>query len=248
MTQNHPHYAQAPITEAVIDIRVAQSPTSSVDNLKDLQVGDAYPTIEPLHLNVGQFQFGPNPSATTSAQHMGFLYKSADAKQLFQAQTSGFSLSRLTPYQSWDPFSEEAKRLWGIYKSKSNPINVVRMALRYINRIDIPLPIKDFKDYLRTVPEVSPDLPQGLSGYVMQLAIPLESIKGMAIISETIIPPSSADFVSILLDIDVSVESLVPPESPQVWETFNNLRNKKNEVFEACITDNTRELFRKCQH
>jgi len=244
MSQPYPHYDHAPITEAVIDIRVTQSQTSSVDNLKDLPVGDSYPTIEPLHLNVGQFQWGPNPSATTSTQHTGFLYRSADAKQIFQAQTGGFSLSRLTPYESWDPFSAEAKRLWDVYKSKSDPINIVRMALRYINRIDIPLPVKDFKDYLRTVPEVSPDLPQGLSGYLMQLAIPLESINGMAIISETIVPPPSADFVSILLDIDVSVEGVTSPQNPLVWETFDRLRNKKNEVFEACITDNTRELFK----
>jgi uncharacterized protein (TIGR04255 family) len=99
--------------------------------------------------------------------------------------------------------------------------------VRYINRIDIPLPLNDFKDYLRTVPEVSPDLPQALSGYLMQLVMPLEDIKGMAVITETPIPAPSPNFVSIVLDIDVSVSDTMSSDSNVIWETFEKLRGQK---------------------
>jgi uncharacterized protein (TIGR04255 family) len=51
---------------------------------------------------------------------------------------------------------------------------ITRLVVRYINKIDIPLPVGDLKEYLRTFPEVSSDLPQGLSGYFLQLQIPQE--------------------------------------------------------------------------
>jgi uncharacterized protein (TIGR04255 family) len=106
------------------------------------------------------------------------------------------------------------------------------------------LPLIEFKDYLRTVPEVSPDLPQALSGYLMQLVMPLEDIKGMVAITETLIPPPSPNSVSIVLDIDVSVPDTMPSDSNVIWETFEKLRGKKNLVFNACLTAKAKELFK----
>jgi uncharacterized protein (TIGR04255 family) len=98
-------------------------------------------------------------------------------------------------------FATEARRLWDLYRSVARPSKLIRLAVRYINRIDIPLPLNDFKDYLRTVPEVSPALPQGLTGYFMHLEIPLADIKSLALINETIIEPASQNVVSVVLDI-----------------------------------------------
>lgn len=241
MTRSNSHYDHAPITEAVIDIRLARTPTVSVETLQNLSVGKNYASAEALHVSVGQFQFGPNPCATTSTQHTGYVYKSVDGKYILQAQADNFTLSRLAPYESWSLFSEEAKRLWAVYKESTNPENAVRLATRYINRIDLPVPLADFKDYLRTVPEVSPDLPQKLSGYVMQLGVPLEDIGGVAAITETIVPSPNPEVVSVLLDIDVFVETSL--QTDDIWDKLEALRIKKNEVFEACITAKTRSLF-----
>lgn len=243
MPQESVHYENAPITEAVMDIRVEPSPGISASKLKNISAGENYPTIEPQHTRIGQIQFGPSTSATASSQHSGFIYKSADSKQILQAQVDGFAFSRLAPYQKWEPFSTEAKRLWTAYRSIAKPVSVVRVAVRYINRIDIPLPLHDFKYYLRTVPEVSPDLPQGLSGYLMHLTIPLEDIRGTAVITETIIPPPTPNVVSILLDIDVSVLSTSPCDSDLIWAIFDKLRVKKNLVFNASLTHKAKELF-----
>lgn len=238
MTREAVHYENAPITEAVIDIRVELSPGFSVGN------GADYPTIDPQHTNVGQIQLGPTPSATASSQLSGFVYKSSDSKQILQAQIGGFTFSRLAPYQRWELFRTEAKRLWAAYRRIATPIRASRIAVRYINRINIPLPLHDLKDYLRTAPEVSPDLPQRLSGYLMQLAMPLEDIKGTAVITETIIPPPTPNLVSILLDIDVSIPITLPSDSDLIWEIFEKLREKKNLVFDACLTNKAKELFK----
>ncbi len=244
MTREDVHYENAPIAEALIDIRVEPSPGFSAGSLKNVSAGADYPTISPQHVSVGQIQFGPIPSATASSQHSGFVFKSFDSKQILQAQIGGFTFSRLAPYQRWELFITEAKRLWVAYRSIAKPVSVSRTAARYINRINIPLPLHDLKDYLRTVPEVSPDLPQRLSGYLMQLAMPLEDIKGKAVITETIIPPPTPNLVSILLDIDVSVPITLPSDSDLIWEIFEKLREQKNLVFDACLTNKAKELFK----
>jgi uncharacterized protein (TIGR04255 family) len=99
MSRDHPHYEHAPIQEALIDIRVEPSPGLSVGKLKSISAGKNYSTIEPQHLGVGQIQFGPSTSATASSQLSGFIYKSADSKQILQAQAGGFTFSRLGTIQ-----------------------------------------------------------------------------------------------------------------------------------------------------
>jgi len=238
------HYPKAPITEAVIDLRVELSPDVSVAELKRVHAEQevAYPTIEELNENIGQMQFAPQANAAASTKHVGFRFKSEDGKQIHQVRLDGFTMNRLAPYQNWNSFRTEARRLWDIYRSVAKPSKIIRVAVRYINRIEIPLPMKDFRDYLRTVPEVSPDLPQELSSYFMQLVIPQDDVKSLALINETIIELTEK-VVSVVLDIDISRTEDLPSEEDSVWELFEKLHLEKNKVFEACITDKARELF-----
>lgn len=243
------HYKKAPITEAIVDLRVESPPDLSISGLNKAHEGQeaSYPVVEQLHRAFGQMQIGPQVSATAGKQHIGYLFRSGDAKQIYQARLDGFAMSRLAPYDNWNVLRDEARRLWDIYRRVTKPVSVTRLAVRYINRIDIPIPLQDFKDYLRTVPEVSPDLPQGLAGYFMQLTIPLEDIKSLVLINETIIEPVNRNVVSVVLDIDIFRTADLPAHEEGIWAFFEELRFRKNDVFEACITDKARELFQPCQ-
>jgi uncharacterized protein (TIGR04255 family) len=239
------HYDNAPITEAIIDLRVEVSSKINVADLKRVQASEenTYPTIAPMHETLNQFALGPEAHATSTTQQIGFLLRSADEKQILQARMNGFTLSRLAPYQTWEKFRTEARRLWNIYRAVAEPSAVVRIAVRNINRLDIPLPVNDFSEYLRTFPEVSRDLPQGLSTYFMHLAMPLEEIKGQAMIIETIIPPVRPGIVSLVLDIDVSRTESLPADESGIWDLLEQIRNVKDNVFEGCITPKSRKLF-----
>jgi uncharacterized protein (TIGR04255 family) len=243
------HYQKPPITEAIIDLRVELPAEITLPDLNKAHGREeaTYPIVEQLHAAFGRMQIGPQVSATAGSQHIGYLFRNRDGTQMYQARLDSFTMSRLAPYENWNALRDEARRLWDLYRSVAKPSKLNRLAVRYINRIDIPLPLKDFKDYLRTVPEVSPDLPQGLAGYFMQLAIPLEDIKSLALINETIIEPASQNIVSVVLDIDICRTTDLPADEKDIWACFEQLRFCKNQVFEACITDPTRELFQPCQ-
>jgi len=241
------HYPHAPITEAVIDLRVELAMDITVADLEKVQVGqeNAYPTKLKRNVAMGQMQMQPGQqvSAAATARQVGYVFKSRDEKQIFQGRLDGFTMSRLAPYECWETFRDEARRQWDIYRAAVSPQRVVRVAVRYINRIDIPLPLRDFKDYVRTVPEVSPDLPQGLAGYFMRLDIPMEDIKSRCLLNEAMVEPAAPNVVSVILDIDVFRTEDVPTEESTLWGFIEELRSRKNSVFEACITDKARELF-----
>lgn len=162
-------YAKAPITEAVIDIRLLIPQNFELTQLMHTHDGEdaTYSVIEPLQSITGTFGFGPQGQvASTNTHPLGYRFKNPENTYAYQARADGFTFSRLKPYETWELFRDEAKRLWDKYQSVTNPQQIQRLALRYINQLDIPLPIKDFKDYFRTFPEVSPDLPQGLAGFL----------------------------------------------------------------------------------
>lgn len=189
----------------------------------------------------------PPPTASAQQQPWGYKFISVNGKSIWQSRMDGFTFSQLAPYASWSPFRDEARRLWGRFREKTMPEAIERLAVRYINRIDVPSPGIDLKQYFRTSPEISPDLPQELSGYFMQLTLPQPDLGGAVLINQAIIPPPKPDMVSVVLDIDLFSEQNVPQSEEAIWDFFERLHVRKNEVFEACITDQTRRLFESCR-
>lgn len=241
------HYSKAPITEAIIDVRTRLPETIGLGDLERLHgaIKVDYPKKGSRNLVEGQFKAQKaGVSASAKSKSVGFLFQSEDQKQIVQMRLDGYTMSRLAPYDRWEAFRDEARRLWMIYRKTAKPEEVLRLAVRYINRIDIPLPFRDLKDYLRTGPEVAPGLPQVLTGLFMQLTIPQNDIRCTAMLTEALIEPATEGVASIVLDIDLFRTDDVPQSDDAVWEFFETLHERKNEIFEECITENTRELIR----
>jgi uncharacterized protein (TIGR04255 family) len=173
-----------------------------------------------------------------------FLFKDAEQKRTVQARVDGFTFNWLAPYDTWEALRDEAREHWDRYRETFNPEAVTRVALRYINRIPIPLPVGDFADHFRTVPVIAPDLPQGLHALFMRLEIPDPRRGFLGILTETFEQPSGEPArLPFILDIDVIRDATFEPASPSLWETLEHLRDYKNELFYGTITDKTKELF-----
>jgi uncharacterized protein (TIGR04255 family) len=230
-------YPKAPITEALIDIRVTLPGEITLADLARVNIGEdvGYPQRRNQFAGEARIAIGEQLGATTQQTHNGYVFVSSDERQIVQVRLDGFTFSRLAPYDRWEIFQEEAHRLWTLYRLAAEPVSINRVAVRYINRLDLPFPMEDLRDYLRTVPEVSPALPQELSSYVMHLEIPQEDIGAS---------PPDQNTASVLLDIDLFRVFETSIGEGELWRLLDQFRIRKNEVFEACITDAARELFR----
>ena len=237
-------YTRAPIIEAVIDIQVQLPKTFSIEHLEHLTWGTPgeYSGTSPmLQANIALTE---NSTAFTAHTNLGFRSFSADKKWIIQARHDGFSLSRLAPYNAWEVFIQEARRFWPIYTSIAKPIGITRIAVRYINKLDLPLPITDFGDYLATVPTFAPTFGKGVNRFVIQVQVPQDSIPGgTLILNEGIIEATDVNTVSVLLDIDLQQQISLSVDDDTLWEHLELLHVRKNEIFEASITDKTRELI-----
>ena len=239
------HYAHAPLTEALIDIRVELPSEVGLSKLAEVRHEQEvdYPKQEELFIVQGHMTVGPEIGASATRTSNGYRFVSKDGRQIFQARLDGFTFNRLAPYEDWNTFRDEARRLWNSYRAITSPKNVTRIGVRYINRIDLPLPINDFKDYLRTVPEISRGMSQGLSSYFMQLQLPQVDLNAMLVLNQALIPPPAPKIVSVLLDIDLYSDSDLPSNEQGLWERFEAFHDRKNKVFEASITDRVRRLI-----
>ena len=238
------HYDKAPITEAIIDIHVKPHGLTLSQLEKSLDGEDErYPIAKPLVKFHGYMEIGERTATETKQEQIGFVRKDEAEKQVSQFRLDGFTFSRLTPYESWEPFRDEAKRLWCLYRERTAPVEITRVAVRYVNRFDIPGTQIELKDYFRTSPEISPDLPQSLAGFFMRIMIPQDDLKAQLLINETIIPPPAPGLVSIVLDIDLFRDKDVPNSEAEIWSLLEQLRTRKNEVFKACITERTERLI-----
>jgi len=240
----HRHYTRAPITEALIDIQASVPPDVMTDVLQLLRedLRADYPKMAPALEFRGQLSAGEQVGATAQQQVVGFVFYSKDQKQVAQVRRNGFTFSRLAPYEQWESLRDEARRLWDLYRLKTIPTAISRVALRYINQINIPLPMRDFRDYLRTFPEISTDLPQALSGFLMQTHIPQPDISAQLVLTQAMVKPPDEFTSSVVLDIDVFVQADLYDDE-DIWGRLELLRDRKNDVFEACITNQTRRMI-----
>lgn len=249
LMQRQKHYSKAPVTEAIIDLRVILPEGLTLDNIATIHnhVIDRFPIIEPLYTGTGSLIFQPGIPVQIEAyqQQNGFLFKNKENRKIFQATLNGFTFNRLAPYESWEELSNDAKYLWEIYKSICKPTHVTRVALRFINQLNIPIKGQiDIQDYLRTVPEISPELPQQtLNSFFMQLQVPQMDLNCMLIINEALAPITNPELLSILLDFDLFRQQTWQSDDEDIWQFLENLRHRKNQAFEACITEETRRLI-----
>ena len=241
-------FPNAPIVEALLDIQVAFQVPVEPARLGSFHDGirDRYPIKEGRVKWAGEIQVGPaavQQALKRAAE--GFLFKSKDKQRVVQVRQDGYTFNWLKPYQTWQALRDEAREHWERYRESFRPEAVTRLGLRYINRIEIPLPFSDFRDFVRTAPDVAGGLPQGLSGLFMRLEIPDQTRGLVAVISETIEPLTNGGTqVPFIFDIDIVHGTTFEPSSPAIWETIEGMREYKNEIFFQSMTERAKEMFR----
>lgn len=173
------------------------------------------------------------------------MFRSADDRRIVQVRQDGYTFNWLQPYESWEALRDEARTYWERYRDFFQPQGVTRLGLRYINRLEPPLPFNDFREFVTTAPDIARALPQGLSALFMRLEIPHPQRELLAIVTETMQPPiDDGRRLPFIFDIDVVREGTMDPGSPTIWDTFEAMCEYKNEIFFESMTSKAKDLFR----
>jgi len=234
--------SKAPVREALIDIQFEQQVSNDVINTFNELASTRFEKSMPLwqtFFGISFTQDGPdhNPLSKTA---IGVRLETKEPPHVLQCRTNGFTFSRLSPYKSWDDLRLAAKSEWDRFIDIAPNITINRIAVRYINELKIPLPFKDFAEYLSCPPEVPEGLPQSVSSFLQRVVIPDPDNNCTSIITQSlndagVMPVES---ITVLLDIDVfRAVSIDLSDSELIWSELGELRNIKNRMFFGHITD-----------
>jgi uncharacterized protein (TIGR04255 family) len=244
-------YKEPPITEAVIEFRFA-TPIDPDDiakvsgNLKSHYPLQQSITDVRVHLNLPSVQQGVTTAHPIETH--GNRLSTADQTQLVLIWPHMFVCSQLAPYPGWDAFFERFCRDWVVWKRTLGYRKIMRIGVRYINRIDIPstAPVVEHEDYLNVYPTV-PQIFPSLIAYNMVVQSPLPDIGCTLTLNSSSAPSPLLGHAAFIVDQDIFNEGELPQNDPAIYALLNEIRAKKNEVFEACIKPPARELFKPCQ-
>lgn len=235
-----PNYSRAPITDAILQWTF-QHPIAE----KHLRsVSKALKVHYPDSKLVKRHEFRPNGD---SFQSSGFRLSDLDQTDLVMLNSRALIVGRSAPYAGWNSLSERAKivrKKW----TKFVPSHQLRhIGVRYTNRIDVPIDNEkrsfSSSDYLnvKVSHPIPSDLPMTnlLAKIVMRSIIPEWQVSVTTQMAKSPVPKHGG----LILDIDVSRSKGIPNKEDDMLALFAEARKIKNDVFERCITDCTRELI-----
>ena len=244
-------FKNPPITEAIIDIQAVPTPGVDLEILKDFHRGleSRFP-LRQEHFGVPQIQVkieGGPPKISSSTGIDGFLFRSSDNQRVVQARLNGFAFNRLRPYDRWEKFSAEALELWEKYRTIAHPVNVTRIGVRYLNRIRLPLPVLNCRDYCLLFPEFPKKFSGPAQDFFLHFSLRLPTFPDATAVTKLAFEPlqPNATFLPLILDLDTFFQfAICPPDSEEIWAKLGVLRNFKNFIFDSSLTEKAKDLFR----
>lgn len=238
-----PGFPTAPLVEAVFAASFADGLDADQRHAVAAAAAAAYPTtrVERYHgitLNVGADEVSVSEPETT------YKLEGADTTELFLVRPDGIVTSQLAPYKSWHVLFERFRRdlgfVWGRYPEKQ----VTRLAVRSINRIDVPLVdgLANFEEYLALHIRV-PDTVPSIGPFSLELNIALPEAKAMATVRSGVAEPAIEGKASFILDIDVARAQDIPEDHEGVLHALNELHEPKNRLYRAFLTEKALKEF-----
>ena len=243
------HLPHAPITEALIDIQVTPRDGLTFTGLQDSISAPEFGYYVKNPISEGTFGFtltsdGTQPQTTAQAAQIGLRMHSHDEKYVAQCRLSGFTLSRLPPYEKWPNLIGEARRVWAVYTERLVPKRVTRVATRFINNLQLPMGQGgSYQEYLHKLVDVPDEAPQAVASFFQRfqlIDVPNDSHVILTLALDNT-PPGGR--VPVILDVDAFRVTDLALSSPDLWDFLEKLRELKNRCFFGTITEATAGLY-----
>ena len=238
-------FKNPPIVEAIIAVTIQPLPESSLPTLANLSADLAtlgYALQNTMTQHALSFAIEQGVSRASNRDEVtGYQFSSSNRRFAFQILRTGLIFSQIGHYESWELFTDEAKKIWDIYLGAIGTVSLVQYAVRYVNKIHIPLG-EPSEDYIRLHISVPPDLPQAIFNPYLRLAFLLSEPNGVLTHQQGILPHEKDGFASTLLDNEFLYPAHeLAPES--LWTAIDLVRTTKDYYFFKMLTDKMKETF-----
>ena len=185
MHKAYPHLSKPPLREALIDIRLAAPLGQPLLQRLDVQTLSGLKRVGDIKTGALTVKLGSQELAHTSvatAETVGTRFDNTDRSRAAQLRRDGMTFSVLKNYTSWKSFRAEGYEVWQAFLSLADNVIVNRVAVRYVNAINLPFG-EDSDSYLGAGPRIPSELPQIFNAFFTRVVVPLPELAGYVIIT-----------------------------------------------------------------
>ncbi len=237
--------SRPPIAEALVDLRIAGA-NPTVEELEALadSIRDEFPKKERQETAQVRFETreGQGFAEARDLGVRGFILQSPTNDRRVQFRLDGFTFNRLPPYQSAEEMIAEALHLWDAYCNVVHPTTVTRIALRYINKLDLPFREGDnFDRLLEASPRLPAAIPQQVIEFRTRVAIADVRRDAVAFVTQRLDQGQGTN--PYIIDVDVFKAGQFPADSESLRSILLDLRDLKNDLFFSHLTEEAVRLY-----
>jgi uncharacterized protein (TIGR04255 family) len=208
-----------------------------------------YPHRKQLH-PVGMFSQGDDSRVAGAPSSLNaptprFLFSSKDRKSFVQVGENVLVLNQLpTPGVFWKDFESQVVKCFKTYALLWKPKLLTKVALHYIDRVDIPTDEFQLEDYFNLYPL----LPSSINKPVMNLAMEFEvegvspgDVMSVAFRQYPSAGPQSSSF-QFQWDY-VATPQVAPPDPGEIRSWLGAAHRFSVDLFHSAVTPKCKELF-----
>lgn len=242
-----PSYKKPPVLEAVIATHFSVPLEQKWIEAFSRKHKARFPKSEELIEMSASYNATTHQTASNTKK-IGYKLTAIDHSSVITIKPDQLAISHLAPYTDWDRLYGEARDHWNVLAKIIKCKTLSSVSTRYVNRIDIPVDINgsvDIHEYFNAGLSL-PSSVQTMALQDFQFTCSLLHASGQYryLLQFSSTPSPLIDHVSFIIDIDVATIGSVIVNEDTVWDLIGSLRKHKNDLFESCITAETRELFR----
>jgi uncharacterized protein (TIGR04255 family) len=209
------------------------------------QVKDTFPERRQQEIHEAAVSFTPSGGASAGirklAPRMRFVSTSGD--RMIQLGHDLLVVNQLRPYprfEEWAPIMERALRN---YSDLCQPQSVVRVGVRYINRVEIPAGRIRMEDYFTVCPTLPQVMGDAHGAFLVRFEVSGKKAGHTVMVTFATAPEEKPDTLAFLLDLYDIFQPDQGITIGQVQDEVKTAHDCVEAAFEGSITERLRALF-----
>jgi uncharacterized protein (TIGR04255 family) len=239
-------YRNPPIVEAICEFRFSQETKwdPTIPGLLYDKLKEQFPNKESRfnqEVEVKVDDKGLQQWVTHPNQMAVFL--SQDQKSLMQVGPNKLSIHYLKPYPGWENFRPKIKQTYDVLISLIDIRGIDRIALMYIDKIEIPGHNIDMKQYFNFMPNLGEGFNQPFTDFIVGCDFPYNDKRDICKLQLTsALPENKANTAYVMTtEYFLAQPKVISKDAALDW--VEEAHTVVHDTFKNCITEKLEDLF-----
>ena len=240
-------YRNPPVVEALCEIYFAESSwDDTVPGAFYERIRARFPRKQRREIQEAKITMGPETSSAGVQRLPPWMqFLTEDGSLMIQIAENLVVVNQLLPYrhfENWEPVIYETLN---VYNEVALPEKIIRIGLRYINRIEIPGTIIAMEDYFTIYPNLPRFFGNRHGAFLVRVEVPQAELGHTALITfgPADTPQTAGETQAFMLDLYDRVSRPLEPNEAELKKQVRAAHDNVVMAFEGSITDQLRDLL-----